>query len=56
VSGKQGEFFSMSLAERKRTFDIAVAEIGGSRHHPVVLRPEPRHRDRACATRAGDRL
>ena len=31
VSGKQGEFFSMSLAERKRTFDIAVAEIGGSR-------------------------
>jgi 4-hydroxy-tetrahydrodipicolinate synthase len=31
VSGKQGEFFSMSLAERKRTFDMAVAEIGGSR-------------------------
>jgi 4-hydroxy-tetrahydrodipicolinate synthase len=31
VSGKQGEFFSMSLAERKRTFDIAVAEIGGAR-------------------------
>jgi len=31
VSGKQGEFFSMSLAERKRTFDIAVDEIGGSR-------------------------
>jgi 4-hydroxy-tetrahydrodipicolinate synthase len=31
VSGKQGEFFSMSLAERKRTFDIAVEEIGGSR-------------------------
>jgi 4-hydroxy-tetrahydrodipicolinate synthase len=31
VSGKQGEFFSMSLGERKRTFDIAVAEIGGSR-------------------------
>jgi len=24
VSGKQGEFFSMSLAERKRTFEIAV--------------------------------
>jgi len=56
VSGKQGEFFSMSLAERKRTFDIRG---GGDRrlpHHPVVLRPEPRHRDRACATRAGDRL
>jgi 4-hydroxy-tetrahydrodipicolinate synthase len=29
VSGKQGEFFSMSLAERKRTFEIAVDEIGG---------------------------
>jgi 4-hydroxy-tetrahydrodipicolinate synthase len=28
VSGKQGEFFSMSLAERKRTFEIAVEEIG----------------------------
>jgi 4-hydroxy-tetrahydrodipicolinate synthase len=31
VSGKQGEFFSMSLAERKRTFEIAVDEIGGAR-------------------------
>src|SRR4051812_43394071 len=31
VSGKQGEFFSMSLAERKRTFDMAVTEIGGAR-------------------------
>ena len=29
VSGKQGEFFSMSLAERKRTFEIAVEELGG---------------------------
>jgi 4-hydroxy-tetrahydrodipicolinate synthase len=29
VSGKQGEFFSMSLAERKRSFEIAVEEIGG---------------------------
>lgn len=28
VSGKQGEFFSMSIAERKRTFEIAVDEIG----------------------------
>ena len=26
VGGKQGEYFSMSLAERKRTFDIAVEE------------------------------
>jgi 4-hydroxy-tetrahydrodipicolinate synthase len=31
VSGKQGEFFSMSVAERKRTFEIAVDEIGGDR-------------------------
>jgi len=31
VSGKQGEFFSMSLDERKRTFDTAVEEIGGER-------------------------
>ena len=31
VSGKQGEFFSMSVAERKRTFDIAVEELGGDR-------------------------
>lgn len=28
VTGKQGEFFSMSLAERKRTFEIAVEECG----------------------------
>jgi 4-hydroxy-tetrahydrodipicolinate synthase len=31
VSGKQGEFFSMSVAERKRTFDIAVEELAGHR-------------------------
>ncbi len=31
VSGKQGEFFSMSVAERKRSFDIAVEELGGDR-------------------------
>jgi 4-hydroxy-tetrahydrodipicolinate synthase len=29
VCGKQGEFFSMSVAERKRTFEIAVDEIAG---------------------------
>ncbi len=28
VSGKQGEFFSMSIEERKRTFEIAVDEVG----------------------------
>jgi 4-hydroxy-tetrahydrodipicolinate synthase len=31
VAGKQGEFFSMSIAERKRSFDIAVEELGGHR-------------------------
>jgi 4-hydroxy-tetrahydrodipicolinate synthase len=31
VCGKQGEFFSMSLAERKRMFEIAVDELGGQR-------------------------
>jgi 4-hydroxy-tetrahydrodipicolinate synthase len=29
VSGKQGEFFSMSVAERKRTFELAVEEAAG---------------------------
>lgn len=29
VAGKQGEFFSMSVAERKRCFELAVGEIGG---------------------------
>ena len=29
VSGKQGEFASMSLAERKRTFELAVEETAG---------------------------
>jgi 4-hydroxy-tetrahydrodipicolinate synthase len=29
VAGKQGEFFSMSVAERKRTFEIAVDELKG---------------------------
>ncbi len=29
VSGKQGEFFSMSLAERKRSFEVAVEAAAG---------------------------
>lgn len=29
IAGKQGEFFSMSLAERKRNFQIAVEETAG---------------------------
>jgi len=29
VSGKQGEFFSMSVDERKRTFELAVEEADG---------------------------
>ncbi len=35
ISGKQGEFFSMSLEERKRTFDIAMEEAKG-RHGTVM--------------------
>ena len=29
ISGKQGEFFSMSVDERKRTFEIACEETAG---------------------------
>lgn len=29
IAGKQGEFFSMSLAERKRNFELAVDECAG---------------------------
>ena len=29
IAGKQGEFFTMSLEERKRNFEIAVEECGG---------------------------
>lgn len=29
VAGKQGEFFAMSVAERKRAFDVAVDAVGG---------------------------
>ena len=29
IAGKQGEFFSMSVEERKRCFDLAVAAAGG---------------------------
>src|SRR5210317_965306 len=29
IAGKQGEFFSMSLDERKRNFEIAVEECDG---------------------------
>jgi 4-hydroxy-tetrahydrodipicolinate synthase len=36
VSGKQGEFFSMSLAERKRSFEIAVDEARKSNFQTVM--------------------
>jgi len=38
VSGKQGEFFSMSVEERKRTFEIAVEEahVAGTDRRGVV--------------------
>jgi 4-hydroxy-tetrahydrodipicolinate synthase len=35
VAGKQGEFFSMSLEERKRAFEIAVEECAG--HAQTIL-------------------
>ena len=56
VTGKQGEFFSMSLAERKRTFEIAVDEIGGARTILSCSDQNLEHRDRAGQARAGDRL
>jgi hypothetical protein len=47
IGGKQGEFFSMSLEERKRLFEIAVEEVGGARTckqcgavHPGKTPPE----------------
>ena len=30
INGKQGEFFSMTLAERKRQFEIVIEEVGDS--------------------------
>lgn len=30
IAGKQGEFFSMSVAERKRNFEVAVEECGST--------------------------
>ena len=56
IAGKQSEFFSMSIAERKRSFEIVVDEIGEhGRRHRVLLRPEHGHGDRARQARAGDR-
>jgi 4-hydroxy-tetrahydrodipicolinate synthase len=36
VCGKQGEFFSMSLAERKRTFEIAADEAKGGKFSTIM--------------------
>ena len=47
VAGKQGEFFSMSIDERKRCFDIAVSALEGrAQTHHVLLRPEHGRGDR----------
>ncbi|MBB6091286.1 4-hydroxy-tetrahydrodipicolinate synthase [Povalibacter uvarum] len=35
IAGKQGEFFSMSLKERKRTFELAVEATPGG-HHTIL--------------------
>ncbi|MBE7524348.1 MAG: dihydrodipicolinate synthase family protein [Burkholderiales bacterium] len=37
VGGKQGEFFSMSVAERKRIFDIAVEETAAHGHRSGTI-------------------
>lgn len=36
ICGKQGEFFSMSLAERKHTFDLAVDEASNGRFQTIM--------------------
>ncbi|MGQ3027282.1 MAG: dihydrodipicolinate synthase family protein [Ferrovibrionaceae bacterium] len=36
VAGKQGEFFSMSLAERKRVFEIAVEETAAGKSATIL--------------------
>ncbi len=36
IAGKQGEFFSMSLAERKRVFEIAVEETAGGKSATIL--------------------
>lgn len=37
IAGKQGEFFSMSIAERKRTFEIAVEETASLGRSGTIL-------------------
>ena len=49
VCGKQGEFFSMSVEERKRNFELAVeAAAGRGTDDHVVLGPEHGRGDRSC--------
>ncbi len=36
IAGKQGEFFSMSLDERKRVFEIAVEETSGGKSATIL--------------------
>lgn len=36
VAGKQGEFFSLSVAERKRSFELAVEESEGGRFGTIL--------------------
>ena len=49
IAGKQGEFFSMSLDERKRNFEIAVDETGDkAKNHHVLFGPELRYGRGAC--------
>ena len=50
VSGKQGEFFSMSVAERKRSFEIAVA--GGRGQARTVMSCSDTNLDTSSTWRA----
>ncbi len=44
VSGKQGEFFSMSVAERKRSFEIA-AEVARTSHKRTIMSASDQNMD-----------
>ena len=52
IAGKQGEFFSMSVEERKRNFELAVEASARPRpDHHVLLGPEHGRGDRSREAR-----
>lgn len=61
VSGKQGEFFSLSIAERKRTFEIVMsprlcARLAELPNVVAIKDTAPREHDVELTRLAGDRL